>query len=70
MIRDPFPATREQIIARHPLLEYCKALGWELKKRGRNWECLCPLHDDKNPSSFPAAQRLEVLRLRHGWVGD
>ena len=47
---DSFPATREQIIARHPLLEYCKALGWELKKRGRNWECLCPLHDDKNPS--------------------
>ena len=50
MTPDSFPATREQIIACHPLLEYCKALGWELKKRGRNWECLCPLHDDKNPS--------------------
>ena len=41
---------REQIIAANPLLEYCQARGWQLKKDGPRWKMLCPLHDEKTPS--------------------
>ncbi|MGA7391548.1 MAG: CHC2 zinc finger domain-containing protein [Terrimicrobiaceae bacterium] len=42
---------REEIIAANPLLEYCQAQGWQLKKDGSSrWTCLCPLHDETTPS--------------------
>ena len=41
---------REEIIAAHPLLEYCQARGWKLRRVGREWQCLCPLHAERTPS--------------------
>ena len=41
---------REEIIAANPLLDYCQAQGWQLKKDGPRWKCLCPLHDEDSPS--------------------
>ena len=42
---------REEIIVANPLLEYCQAQGWQLKKDGSSrWTCLCPLHDETTPS--------------------
>ena len=41
---------REEIIAANPLLAYCQARGWEVKRDGPRWKCLCPLHQEKTPS--------------------
>ena len=41
---------REEIIAANPLLDYCQARGWEVKRDGPRWKCLCPLHNEKTPS--------------------
>jgi DnaB-like helicase C terminal domain/CHC2 zinc finger len=45
-----FPATRRQIIERHPLLEYAQEHGWKLRRDGPRWRCLCPLHREDSPS--------------------
>ena len=42
--------TREEIIAAHPLVEYCEKLGLTLKREGHEWVCLCPLHEERTPS--------------------
>src|SRR4029077_20349118 len=34
----------------HPLLEYCHGIGLEMRRAGREWKCLCPLHDEQTPS--------------------
>jgi hypothetical protein len=41
---------RNQIIADTPLLRYCQERGFELKRSGRQWVCLCPLHREDTPS--------------------
>jgi hypothetical protein len=41
---------RNAIIAAHPLLEYCHGIGLEMRRAGREWKCLCPLHDEQTPS--------------------
>ena len=41
---------RDTIIAANPILDYCRARGWELRRNGKEWECLCPLHNEKTPS--------------------
>jgi hypothetical protein len=35
---------RAEIIAANPLPNYCQARGWQLRKDGPRWKCLCPLH--------------------------
>ena len=45
-----FPATRRQIIERHPLLDYARARGWALRKDGPRYRCICPLHKEDSPS--------------------
>jgi hypothetical protein len=44
--------TREEIIAAHPLVEYCEKRGLKLRREGREWVCLCPLpgHTERTPS--------------------
>ena len=42
--------TREDIIAANPLVEYCEKIGLELRREGREWVCLCPLHEEHTPS--------------------
>jgi hypothetical protein len=42
--------SREGIMAANPLLDYCHALGSQLKKDGPRWKCLCPLHKETTPS--------------------
>ena len=58
--------TREEIIAAHPLVEYCEKLGLTLKPRGQEYECLCPLHDEDTPSFSinPDKNALPLLWLR------
>jgi hypothetical protein len=41
---------REEIIADNPLLAYCEARGWQLKRDRAQWKCLCPLHAEQTPS--------------------
>ena len=42
---------RDAIIADNPLLPYCEARGWQLKRDGNGrWKCLCPFHDEDSPS--------------------
>ena len=41
---------RKDILAANPLLAYCQGQGWQLKKDGSRWKCLCPLHDESSPS--------------------
>ena len=41
---------RKAIIAANPLLEYCMLRGWKLRHVGREWKCLCPLHEERTPS--------------------
>ena len=48
---------RDAIIADNPLLPYCEARGWQLKRDGRHWKCLCPLHDERTPSFTIDAER-------------
>jgi 5S rRNA maturation endonuclease (ribonuclease M5) len=48
---------REEIIAAHPLLEYCRAHGLELHRAGREWACLCPLHREDTPSFIVNAEK-------------
>ena len=50
MAEKEFPATRRQIIERHPLLDYARARGWALRKDGPRYRCLCPLHKEDSPS--------------------
>jgi CHC2 zinc finger len=47
-----YPLDRDAIIAAHPLLEYCRSIGLDLRRAGREWKCLCPLHDEQTPSFF------------------
>ena len=42
--------TREEIIAANPLVEYCEKHGLKMRREGREWACLCPLHDEDTPS--------------------
>jgi 5S rRNA maturation endonuclease (ribonuclease M5) len=42
--------SREDIIAANPLLGYCQECGWQLRRDGRRWKCLCPLHNEDTPS--------------------
>ena len=42
--------TREDIIAANPLMEYAEKQGWQLKRRGQNFVCLCPVHNETTPS--------------------
>jgi len=39
-----------EIKAKNPLLGYAEKLGWELKKKGTEWACICPFHKDSSPS--------------------
>ena len=48
---------RDAIIADNPLLPYCEARGWQLKRDGRRWKCLCPLHDERTPSFMIDAEK-------------
>ena len=52
--------TRDEINAAHPLVEYCEARGWTMRRSGTEWSCRCPLpnHEDRNPSFYvnPAKQ--------------
>jgi hypothetical protein len=41
---------RNTIIAAHPLLAYCHDIGLEMRRVGREWKCLCPLHNEQTPS--------------------
>jgi hypothetical protein len=43
---------RDAIIAANPILSYCEARGWALRRDGSNWKLLCPfpLHREKTPS--------------------
>jgi hypothetical protein len=43
---------REEIIAANPILDYCGARGWKLRRAGREWKCLCPLHEERMPSFY------------------
>jgi hypothetical protein len=43
---------RAAIIAAHPLPDYCQARGFELKREGSHWKCLCPIHRERTPSFF------------------
>ena len=42
--------SREEIIAANPLSAYCQRQGWQLKKDGSRWKCLCPLHNESSLS--------------------
>jgi hypothetical protein len=42
--------SREDIIAAHPLLDYAQKKGWQFKRSGPNFVCLCPLRDETTPS--------------------
>jgi hypothetical protein len=42
--------SREDIIAAHPLVEYCEKRGLKLRREGREWVGLCPLHEERTPS--------------------
>jgi DNA primase len=42
--------SREEIIAVNPLLDYAQKQGWQLKRRGSNFVCLCPLYEETTPS--------------------
>ena len=42
--------SREDIIAANPLLGSCQECGWQLRRDGRRWKCLCPLHNEDTPS--------------------
>ena len=54
-----FEVDRDRIIAENPLLPYCEAHGWQLKRDGRQWKCLCPLHEERTPSfTIDAGKRL------------
>jgi len=33
-----------------PLDQLMRRLGFDLKRRGREWACACPFHEDSNPS--------------------
>jgi DNA primase len=46
----PYECDRNTIIATHPLLEYCRGIGLEMRRSGREWKGLCPLHDERTPS--------------------
>jgi hypothetical protein len=52
--------TRDAIIAANPILAYCEARGWQMRRSGAEWSCRCPFpdHDDRTPSFFinPAKQ--------------
>jgi hypothetical protein len=41
---------RASIIDAHPLLEYCRGMGLDMRRAGREWTCLCPLHEERSPS--------------------
>jgi hypothetical protein len=41
---------REAVIRDNPLLPYCQERGWKLRRAGREWMCLCPLHEERTPS--------------------
>lgn len=42
--------TRDEIIARNPLLDYLQSTGRTCQRDGPNWKCLCMFHDEKTPS--------------------
>jgi hypothetical protein len=42
----------EAVIRNHPLLPYCRERGWKMQRAGREWKCLCPLHNEDTPSFF------------------
>ncbi len=48
---------RDAIIANNPLLPYCEARGWQLRRDGRRWKCLCPLHEESTPSFTVDAEK-------------
>ena len=43
---------RDEIIAANPLVDYCRARGWDPRRDGANgrWKCRCPFHDERTPS--------------------
>jgi 5S rRNA maturation endonuclease (ribonuclease M5) len=43
-------ATREEILAANPLLDYCRNRGLELKRDGPNWTTRCPFHEEGTAS--------------------
>ena len=47
---DDYDYDREEIIAANPILDYCRARGWEPRRVGREWKILCPLHKERTPS--------------------
>jgi DNA primase len=48
---------RNAIIAAHPLLEYCQGIGLAMRRAGREWKCLCPLHNEQTPSFSVDSER-------------
>jgi hypothetical protein len=42
--------SRERIISANPLLDYAQKQGWQLKRSGPNFVCVCALHDETTPS--------------------
>jgi hypothetical protein len=50
-MKNDYDDDREVIIAAHPLLDYCREHGWELRRDGSGrWKCLCPLHQEDTAS--------------------
>ncbi len=55
--------TFAEIKKKNPLLDYATARGWELKRKGTEWACICPFHKDSSPS-------LRINPEKNVWVCD
>jgi hypothetical protein len=43
---------REAVLRDNPLLDYCQERGLKLRRVGREWTRLCPLHNEETPSFY------------------